>query len=42
MEIIFAGTPQFAGSALATLLEEHQIIAVLTQPDHPAGRAGAR
>ncbi|HXU94430.1 MAG TPA: methionyl-tRNA formyltransferase [Gallionella sp.] len=38
MKIIFAGTPQFAASALAALLQEHQIAAVLTQPDRPAGR----
>ncbi|MDH4234649.1 MAG: methionyl-tRNA formyltransferase [Gallionella sp.] len=38
MKIIFAGTPHFAASALAALLGEHQIVAVLTQPDRPAGR----
>lgn len=38
MKIIFAGTPQFAASALDALLREHQIVAVLTQPDRPAGR----
>jgi len=38
VKIIFAGTPQFAASALAALLEKHQIVAVLTQPDRPAGR----
>ncbi|MDO8291316.1 MAG: methionyl-tRNA formyltransferase [Gallionella sp.] len=38
MKIIFAGTPQFAASALAALLREHRIVAVLTQPDRPAGR----
>jgi methionyl-tRNA formyltransferase len=38
MKIIFAGTPQFAASALAALHEEHRIISVLTQPDRPAGR----
>ncbi|MDD4929167.1 MAG: methionyl-tRNA formyltransferase [Gallionella sp.] len=38
MKIIFAGTPQFAASALAALLKEHQVMAVLTQPDRPAGR----
>ncbi len=39
MNIIFAGTPHFAASALAALLKtEHQIVAVLTQPDRPAGR----
>jgi methionyl-tRNA formyltransferase len=38
MKIIFAGTPQFAASALAVLFKEHQVVAVLTQPDRPAGR----
>ena len=38
MKIIFAGTPQFAAVALAQLLKEHQIVAVLTQPDRPSGR----
>jgi len=38
MKIIFAGTPRFAASALAVLLREHQVVAVLTQPDRPAGR----
>ncbi len=38
MKIIFAGTPQFAASALSALLKEHQVVAVLTQPDRPAGR----
>ena len=38
MKIIFAGTPYFAASALAVLLREYQVVAVLTQPDRPAGR----
>lgn len=38
MKIIFAGTPQFAASALDELMKEHQIVAVLTQPDRPSGR----
>ncbi|MBI1174157.1 MAG: methionyl-tRNA formyltransferase [Sideroxydans sp.] len=39
MKIIFAGTPQFAASALEALLANgHTVIAVLTQPDRPAGR----
>ena len=33
MRIIFAGTPHFAASALAALLKEHQVVAVLTRPD---------
>ena len=39
MKIVFAGTPEFAASALAALLEAgHEIALVLTQPDRPAGR----
>lgn len=39
MKIIFAGTPDFAASALAALLSSHnEVVAVLTQPDRPAGR----
>lgn len=39
MKIIFAGTPTFAAKSLEALLEKgHQIIAVYTQPDRPAGR----
>ncbi len=39
MKIIFAGTPEFASSALAALLRAgHSAALVLTQPDRPAGR----
>lgn len=39
MRVIFAGTPQFAASALEALLTHGQaVVAVLTQPDRPAGR----
>ncbi len=39
LKIIFAGTPEFAAEALQALLQtEHQIVAVYTQPDRPAGR----
>ncbi len=38
MKIIFAGTPKFAALALEALRHEHQIVAVLTQPDRPSGR----
>ena len=39
MKIIFAGTPAFAATALARLLNtEHEIVAVYTQPDRKAGR----
>ncbi len=39
LRVIFAGTPDFAASALQALLEtDHQVVGVLTQPDRPAGR----
>lgn len=39
MRIIFAGTPEFARVALSAIhAAGHQIAAVLTQPDRPAGR----
>jgi len=39
MKVIFAGTPEFAATALAALHQAgHEIVLVLTQPDRPAGR----
>lgn len=39
LNIIFAGTPDFAAKHLAALYaSEHNVIAVYTQPDRPAGR----
>lgn len=39
MRVIFAGTPEFARSALAALhAAGHEIVGVFTQPDRPAGR----
>jgi methionyl-tRNA formyltransferase len=39
VKVIFAGTPEFAANVLQKLLEsEHEVIAVYTQPDRPAGR----
>ncbi|MDP3589376.1 MAG: methionyl-tRNA formyltransferase [Methylobacter sp.] len=39
MKIIFAGTPEFAAPCLQMLLDSgHEICAVYTQPDRPAGR----
>ena len=39
LKIIFAGTPEFAAPSLNALLNsEHQVLAVYTQPDRPAGR----
>lgn len=39
LRIVFAGTPEFAAEHLKALLgTSHQIVAVYTQPDRPAGR----
>ncbi|ALP41110.1 methionyl-tRNA formyltransferase [Aeromonas schubertii] len=39
LKLIFAGTPDFAARHLAALLSsEHEVVAVYTQPDKPAGR----
>ncbi|QEA37812.1 methionyl-tRNA formyltransferase [Pistricoccus aurantiacus] len=39
LRVIFAGTPAFAAVSLAALLDSrHQVVAVYTQPDRPAGR----
>ncbi len=39
LNIIFAGTPEFAASALqACIASKHNVVAVFTQPDRPAGR----
>ncbi len=39
MKLVFAGTPEFAAFALERLIQEgHDVQAVLTQPDRPAGR----
>ncbi|MCO6553136.1 MAG: methionyl-tRNA formyltransferase [Gilliamella sp.] len=39
LNIIFAGTPDFAATHLKALVgSEHNVIAVFTQPDRPAGR----
>ena len=39
LNVVFAGTPDFAAVALAALLDSHHhVIAVYTQPDRPAGR----
>lgn len=39
MNIVFAGTPEFAVSSLKALVQsDHKVVAVYTQPDRPAGR----
>lgn len=42
MKTIFMGTPDFAVGTLKALLEsEHEVLAVITQPDKPKGRGKA-
>jgi len=39
LRLVFAGTPDFAALHLRTLLDSrHEVVAVYTQPDRPAGR----
>jgi len=38
VKLVFMGTPAFAVPALAALLRHHEVTAVCTQPDRPAGR----
>lgn len=39
LRVIFAGTPDFAAESLSALLaSRHDVVAVYTQPDRPAGR----
>jgi len=38
MKIIYMGTPAFAVPSLEALVKHHQVLAVCTQPDRPAGR----
>lgn len=39
LRVVFAGTPEFAASHLASLLSSrHEVVAIYTQPDRPSGR----
>lgn len=38
MKILFMGTPEFAVPSLEKLMEKHEVVAVVTQPDKPKGR----
>lgn len=37
-KIVFMGTPEFAVNSLRALIQYHEVIGVVTQPDRPAGR----
>lgn len=39
LRVVFAGTPEFAKSALEAIINAgHEVVLVMTQPDRPAGR----
>jgi len=38
MDIVFMGTPDFAVKSLEKIIEEHNVLAIVTQPDKPKGR----
>ncbi len=38
MRVVFMGTPEFAVPSLKSIMEEHQVVAVVTAPDKAAGR----
>ena len=38
MKVVFMGTPDFAVPTLQKLIEKHEVVAVVTQPDKPKGR----
>ncbi len=37
-KIVFMGTPEFAVNSLRALIQHHEVVGVVTQPDRPAGR----
>lgn len=39
-QIVFMGTPDFSVPTLQALIDHHEVIGVVTQPDRPAGRGG--
>ncbi len=41
MRAVFMGTPDFAVPTLESLMEAHEVVAVVTQPDKPKGRGKA-
>jgi methionyl-tRNA formyltransferase len=38
LRVVFFGSPEFAVPSLATVAPRHEVVAVVTQPDRPAGR----
>jgi len=40
MRVVFFGSPEFAVPSLRAIAERHEVVAVVSQPDRPAGRGG--
>jgi len=40
--VVFMGTPAFAVPVLEALADHHDVVGVISQPDRPAGRGGAK
>ena len=38
LKIVFMGTPEFAVPTLNALIDKHEVLAVVSQPDKPKGR----
>lgn len=38
LKVIYLGSPEFALAPLKAIMEKHQVVAVVTQPDKPVGR----
>ena len=38
MRVVFMGTPEFAVPTLQALIDHHEVLAVVTQPDKQRGR----
>jgi methionyl-tRNA formyltransferase len=38
LRVVFFGSPEFAVPSLAAVAAQHEVVAVVTQPDRPAGR----
>ena len=40
MRVVFFGSPEFAVPSLRAIADRHDVVAVVSQPDRPAGRGG--
>jgi methionyl-tRNA formyltransferase len=40
LRVVFFGSPDFSIPSLEAMISQHQVVAVVTQPDRPSGRGG--